>query len=109
MKMQDLQGKRVKLSRATITVKDESGKTCGMVCGLRRYTDMSFREQSELRSVVSGLWGSKVGLSLDNLYFDGKKGYYIFKDHYVPPYEMDRYNAYARPRQVVNLLITKSR
>lgn len=93
MTMQDLNGRRVKLSARTITAKDENGKTCGMVRNLERYTDMAFRRQSELKNVVSPLWRNKCGLPLDRLYFDGKQGYYIFCAGYVPPYEMDRYNA----------------
>ena len=93
MTMQELQGKRVKLSRSTITVKDEEGKTQGMVRGLRRFTDMAFREQVELRGIVSPLWNNNVGLSLDNLYFDGKQGYYIHKDSFAPDWEMDIYTA----------------
>lgn len=93
MTMHELQGKRVKLSRATITAKDGNDKTRGMVRGLRRYVDMSLREQTELCRTVSALWGNKCGLPLDHLYFDGQKGYYIFHCGYVPPYEMDLYNA----------------
>lgn len=93
MKMQDLVGLRVKLSAHTITVKDENGKICGMVRNLERYTDMTFRDQCERKKAISALWGNKCGLPLDHLYFDGKQGYYIFHCGYVPPYEMDRYNA----------------
>lgn len=93
MTMQELQGKRVKLSRSTVTAKDENGKTCGMVRNLERFTDMTPKRKFELKKAVDSLWGNKCGLPLDRLYFDGRQGYYIFCAGYVPDYEMEKYNA----------------
>lgn len=94
MTMMELHGKRVKPSRSTITAKDENGKTCGMVRGLTRWSDLSDSTQSVYWKALkrSGMWCNDA-FPLDRLYFDGKRGYYIFHCGYVPPYEVDRYNA----------------
>lgn len=80
MKMQDLEGKRVKISAGTITAKGESGKTCGMVRGIRKYQDMPKAKQFELFPIVrgSGIWGNTNNPEMiDHVIFDGTSLFYI--------------------------------
>lgn len=44
MKLEEIAGKRVKLSAATITVKDADGKTRGIVRNVRPFKSWSTRE-----------------------------------------------------------------
>lgn len=64
MTMHDLVGQCVKLSRSTITLKDEDGKTRGMVRGLTNWDDLPFNKQAQVKKEIAPLWG--------------KQPYYIF-------------------------------
>lgn len=48
MEMKDIIGKRIKLSANSITVKDENGKTRGIVRGARRFKDCRTNQQLEI-------------------------------------------------------------
>lgn len=79
MQIKDLEGATVKLSAGTITVKDENGKTRGMVRGLRRFNTWSCRERFEAQKALatSGIWGSGIDGLIDCLYLDGKEIIYL--------------------------------
>lgn len=59
MTMQDIQGKKVKLSAHTITVKGENGKTCGMVRGVTSFTELQPNMAIKYFKTIkaAGLWG----------------------------------------------------
>lgn len=88
MTTQELNGANVKLSRSTITVKGENGKTQGMIRGLRRYKDTPNNVQFELFKILkkSGIWGNNAA-SLDCLYLDGNRLFYLYNtqpdEHYI--------------------------
>lgn len=106
MTMHDLVGQCVKLSRGTITVKDKNGKTRGMVRGLTRWDDLSFRAQTECdKKFVHCLWGNKLGLPMDRLYFLGSQPYYIFVE-LQPEYIIPGLNAeqYQKKLEIMNQL-----
>lgn len=67
----------LKLSRSTITMKNENGKTIGMVRGLERFSDMQggklFSAVQEVRK--AGVGGEDIERS--NIYFDGKQIYVL--------------------------------
>lgn len=47
MKIQDIIGKHVKVSKSTITVLNDIGKTAGMITGVDTFYSMPTREQFE--------------------------------------------------------------
>lgn len=59
MDFKDLEGRTVKISAHTITAKDERGKTCGMVCNVRNYSDIAPSIRLEVFPILkkSGLFG----------------------------------------------------
>jgi len=81
VKMQDLSGRRVKISASTLTVKDENDKTRGLVRGVRSYKTWSAREQFDNRVLlgVSGLWAGANSrlIDLDRVILDGSKMYFL--------------------------------
>lgn len=60
MNFKDLEGRVVKISAHTITVKDERGKTCGMVRNVRSFSELEPRAKFEFSQIMkdSGLWGN---------------------------------------------------
>ena len=79
MTMQELEGKRVKISAGTITVKDEEWKTRGMVRGVRTWGRFSFREQFDHHKAITaaGIWGARIDGIMDCVILDGKNLYYL--------------------------------
>lgn len=80
MTMQDLEGKSVKLSARTITVKDSDGKTRGMVRGVCPFKGLPSSRQFDAFQIVkkSGIWGNSVCPDLINCVFmDGGTLYYL--------------------------------
>ena len=79
MNITDIQGKSVRLSKGTITVKDAFGKTRGIVRGLVRFEDMPLRDQTEVRKLAFAV----PHQNKDRLYFErvsgGWNAYYIYK------------------------------
>ena len=72
MEMKDIIGKRIKLSANSITVKDENGKTRGIVRGARRFKDCRANQQTEI-------WGraKKLGVDFDCVVNAEGKWWYI--------------------------------
>lgn len=80
MTMQDLEGKRVKISAHTITVKDEHGKTRGMVRGVEKYTALQPSKRFDHFPAVkkAGIWGNDFDRKMiDHVIVDGKQLYYL--------------------------------
>ncbi len=79
MTMQDLEGKHVKLSAGTITIKDEHGKTRGMVRDVRRFGNWSNSQQFDCWSKLkaSGIWETRRGSYVSNCFLDGNELYYL--------------------------------
>lgn len=78
MKIFELEGKNVKICKTSITVKDENGKTCGVVTGVKTWKTLSPREQFDFAKAIkkSGIWGSKFDI-LKNTVFCGKQIYLL--------------------------------
>lgn len=71
MQITDITGKDVILSKSSITVKGENGKTCGVVRGLTKWHDIQANRQFELRKKLGGVWGvNRLGIKMDRVYFD---------------------------------------
>ena len=79
MTMEELEGKRVKISAGTITVKDEHGKTRGMVRNIRTWARFSMREQFDHHKAISaaGIWGTRIDGLMECVVLDGNKLYYL--------------------------------
>lgn len=76
MTMQDIQGKKVKLSAHTITVKGENGKTCGMVHGVTSFSELQPNMAIKYFKTIkaAGLWGTgadlkRVIIAEGNIYY----------------------------------------
>ena len=69
------QAASLKLSRSTITMKNEDGKTMGMVRGLERFSDMTGAKQFSAYQEVKKLGASGEGIKMSDIYFDGKQMY----------------------------------
>lgn len=75
MTMQELEGKRVKISAGTITVKDADGKTRGMVKGIRTRERLNAGERLDFfaKAKAAGVWqagyANRVILDGDKFYF----------------------------------------
>jgi len=95
MTMQDLEGKRVVISARTITVKDEQGKTRGLVRDARPFRSWADRERFDHREAVcrSGLWGRRDG-AVDRCILCGGKLYFLNNtktlDYYARMYASER-------------------
>ena len=78
-----------KFSRTTITMKNENGKTMGMVRGVERVKDMGtgskfFDTAQNFKKASDGVKITELhdyNLSMDNLYADGKKLYLFNPTH----------------------------
>ncbi len=79
MDIMELGGCNVKLARDTITVKDDAGKTCGMVRGVIQFRDAPANVQTgHLKEVYnSGLLGTPCA-DINCLYTDGKSLFYLY-------------------------------
>lgn len=58
--IKDCIGKNVKISKCSITIKSEEGKTCGVVRDIRKFNDIQTNRQIEYFHVLKkvGAWGS---------------------------------------------------
>lgn len=78
--IKDCIGKKVKINKSSITIKDDNGKTCGVVRNIWKFKDIQFNKQIDyfhmLRKV--GAWGNK-NFDIDTcIVKDGKM--YVFRD-----------------------------
>ena len=92
MDMKDINGYFIKLSTGSITAKDENGKTCGLVRGVRRWKDAPSRVQFDFSRLLRASGLLSAGKS-DNVYIDGKSLYYIASKNSEDYYEGKHGNA----------------
>lgn len=59
--IKDCIGKEVKISKCSITIKSEEGKTCGVVRDIRRFKDIQQNKISDYFHLLKkcGAWGNK--------------------------------------------------
>lgn len=72
--IKDCIGKNVKISKCSITIKSEEGKTCGVVRDIRKYKDIQPNKVSEYFHLLRkcGAWGN-INFNIDNcIEKDGK-------------------------------------
>ena len=78
MEIMNIENRYVKLSKGSITVKGENGKTQGIVRGLTRFLDLQANKQIDYYRLLknSGVWGNKK-IDMDNCYILDKKVYLV--------------------------------
>lgn len=93
----------VKLSKSTITLKDENDKTIGLVRGLERFSDMQFNKQVEANRAMkgSGLDMSVVGQQ--NIFWSGKQLYIIAR-----PRHSERMKAEYEKAEKAGIIVIKT-
>ena len=79
MEIQDIKGRRVKVGKTSITVKDEQDKTRGIVRNIRKFNDIPMNRQVEAFGMLKkiGIWGSGINGLLDCVILDGNKFYFL--------------------------------
>lgn len=75
MKIEEAKNKMVKIAARSLTIKDENGKTAGVVTNATRFVNLPLREQVNFSGAVraSGFWGKKSNLIACN-----GKLYYLY-------------------------------
>lgn len=72
----------IKISKSTITLKDQDGKTRGMIRGVSRFTDMPARDQVEVSATIKRAGGLGEGVKKSDVFkYDGKL--YVLNNAYV--------------------------
>lgn len=66
-KIKDCIGKNVKISKCSITIKSDDGKTCGVVRDIRKFKDIQLNKVSEYYHLLKkcGAWGNR-NFNIDN-------------------------------------------
>ena len=69
MEIMDIKNQYVKLSKGSVTVKGENGKTKGLVRGLTRFLDLQANKKIDYSKLLrnSGVWGNSK-INMDNCY-----------------------------------------
>lgn len=67
----------LRLSHSTITMKNEDGKTIGMVRGLERFSDMQGGRQFSAAQEVKKAGVGGEGVERSDIFFDGKQIYVL--------------------------------
>lgn len=67
----------IKMSKATITLKDETGKTQGMIRGITRFQDMPARDQFEVQRAIKSAGGLKEGVKSTDIFVYNKQMYVL--------------------------------
>lgn len=69
MEIMDIKNQYVKLSKGSITVKGENGKTKGIVRGITRFLDLQANKKFDYFKLLrsSGVWGNNK-IDMDNCY-----------------------------------------
>jgi hypothetical protein len=80
MNMQDLEGHIIKISAHTITVKDENGKTRGMVRNVTSWDRLQFNRQVEF-SMNARRNGLKLPSDKERIFLENNQIFYIKNDH----------------------------
>lgn len=78
MKITEIENKKVKISPHSITVKNDEGKTCGVVKNTVTYKNLSPSKHMEYWKIVkqTGIWGDQDSLINNFVICDGE-AYYL--------------------------------
>lgn len=67
----------INASRGTITLKDEEGKTRGLIRGITRFNDMSSRDQIEISAKIRQAGGLGEGVKKSDIFVKDKQVYVL--------------------------------
>lgn len=76
----------VKIGKTSITIKDDDGKTCGIIRNIQKFTDMPPRDQFLYSKSMrkNGFWGTEL---INNVVFLDKKCYFLLNLRVMEFYE----------------------
>lgn len=59
--IKDCKNKQIKIGKTSITIKDDRGKTCGIVKDIRLFNDIPLNKQSDYFRILKklGVWGNR--------------------------------------------------
>lgn len=80
MKIQEIAGRRVKVSRSTISVLNDDGKTAGMITGVDTFYNMPPREQFEHAGKLRRLGIDRLKMDWRRMFFVKGAWYYLADD-----------------------------
>ena len=80
MKIQEIAGRRVKVSRSTISVLNDDGKTAGMITGVDTFYNMPPREQFEHADKLRRLGIDRLKMDWRRMFFVKGVWYYLADD-----------------------------
>ena len=80
MNMRDLEGRIIKISAHTITVKDEAGKTRGMVRNVTPWAEIPFNKQVDIYAGFRRK-GAKLPSDKKRIFMVDSRFYYLKNDH----------------------------
>ena len=80
MKIQEIAGRRVKVSRSTISVLNDDGKTAGMITGVDTFYNMPPREQIEHAGKLRRLGIDRLKMDWRRMFFVKGVWYYLADD-----------------------------
>lgn len=80
MQILDIAGRRVKVSRCTISVLNEDGKTAGMITGVETFHTLPAREQFELAGKLRRLGIDRLKMDWDRMFSVKGVWYYLADD-----------------------------
>lgn len=77
MNIQDIENKKIIIGKTSIAVKDENGKTCGIVRNVVKFMDLQPNKTSAYFTTVknAGLWGRNDDTMQRVVYVDGSLYY----------------------------------
>lgn len=86
MRIEELKNQKVKISARSITCKDDSGKTNGIVTGVEKFGNLQPNRAIDYFKQIksAGLWGNGES---DNVYIYEGKIYYLFDLRPMETYE----------------------
>nr|DAG72207.1 MAG TPA: hypothetical protein [Caudoviricetes sp.] len=77
MKIQELENKKVKIGKTSVTVKGDNGKTCGIVREIFTFKNLQPNKQIDFCAQIRKA-GLMSGGLLDRVIVDGDKIYFLF-------------------------------
>lgn len=60
--IKDCVGKKIKISKSSITIKSEEGKTCGVVRDIKKFKDIQPNKEFRYFHILKecGAWGNRI-------------------------------------------------
>ena len=78
MKIQELENRKIKIGKTSITVVGDDGKTAGVVRNVKTWATMQPRDTFPIRKQIKSIFAAGKA---DRLILDGKNWYYVYNAH----------------------------